>query len=107
MALAFGATIYNGVRCKIFTITCLDNDAAADLAVAFNGAGGRPTALPAAPLEASYHVEASTDFDLQFMLTGLGAGGGAGLTIRKLTAAGAGGNVTVRVFVRIPRGIAG
>ena len=104
MALAFGTTIYNGVRCKIFTITCLANDVAADLAVAFDGAGGRPTALPGAPLEASYHFEAvAADEDMQFAITAIAAGG---ITIRKLTAGAGATATTVRVVVRIPRGIA-
>ena len=35
MALAFVAVIYNGQRCKIFTVTDTDNAAANDLTVTF------------------------------------------------------------------------
>lgn len=109
MALAFGTTISDGPHLKVFTVTALDNDAAGDLAVAFDGAGGRPTAFAqdvlrpgTAPLRVNI-VRVDTGAVGQ---QGAGSEFGyhtataAGLTVRKLTASGAGANtVTVRVMV--------
>lgn len=109
MPLAFGTTISDGPYLKVFTVTALDNDGAADFAVAFDGLLGRPTPFAQdvlRPLAAPLRV------DVVRVDTGAaGQQGGAsefgyhtataaGLTIRKLTASGAGANtVTVRVMV--------
>lgn len=107
MPLAFGTTISDGPYLKVFTVTCLDNDAAADLAVAFDGAAGRPTAFAqdvlrpgVAPLRvgvvridtgAAGQQGAGSEFSYHTATA-------AGLTVRKLTASGAGANtVTVQV----------
>ena len=111
MALAFGATIYDGVRCKIFTVTYLDNDAPANLDVLFDGLAGRPTpfggitAIEGA--EVSHVCTASAaDTVGSIGITWPGAGV---YRIRKLTPVGSmGANAkTFRICVRIPRGIAG
>jgi len=103
MALAFGTSVLDGRRTKVCTVTCLDNDAAADLAVAFLANGMTDMQGAAVPLAYGWTLTTSTDFALLFAITAVAA---TGFTIRKLTAAGAGGAVTVRCWFRNHRGIA-
>lgn len=104
MALAFGASVYDGKRCKIFTASCLDNDAAADLTTTFAANGMTAFQGTAIPLEAAIVATTSSDQTVDWALTALS---NTGFTLRKLTAAGAGAAVTVRVTLRVPKGIAG
>ncbi len=109
MALAFGATVHDGRYTKIFTVTALDNDVMADFPVVFDGAGGRPTAFNAADLRPTGAPLYAVPYRVDTGVGGQqGAGGefgthtltAAGVTVRKLTASGAGANiVTVRVVV--------
>jgi len=93
MALGFGAIVLDGTRTKIFTVTALDNDAAADLAVGFVANG--MTVLPAAADELSYVVTTSPDTaNSTFAIT---ANASTGITVRKLTAGGAANPITIRV----------
>jgi len=103
MALAFGAVIYNGVRCKIFTFTCLDGDPPADLAIGLVANG--MTDLPAAPVEVQLTQTGGADTGIQFAVTAIAA---TGITVRKILDPGAGAVAcTIRVTLRVPRGIAG
>jgi hypothetical protein len=93
MALAFGAIILNGTRTKVFTMTALDNDAAADLAIGFVANG--MTVLPAAPDELSFCVTTSPDTaNSRFAIT---ANASTGITVRKLTAGGGANPITIRI----------
>ena len=103
MALAFGAIILNGVRCKIFTVTFLDGDPPADLAVGLVASG--MTDLPAAPTEIQLTQTGGADTGVQLAVTAIAA---TGITVRKILDPGVGAVAcTVRVTLRVPRGIAG
>jgi len=93
MALAFGAWVRNGNYTKVFTATALDNDAAANLVVAFT-----PN-LGAVPIDASIIQTASAagNVPADWAITAMAA---TGCTIRKLTAPGAGNAHTIQVTVR-------
>ena len=111
MALAFGTTIYDGARCKIFTITYLDNDAPANLDVTFDGLAGRPTPFSGNPVfegEEIHWVVTASAADVVGTIGFTRPGAGV-YRIRKLTPVGGmGANAkTFRICVRMPRGIAG
>ena len=103
MALAFGTPILDGRRTKVFTITCLDNDAAANLDILYTGNG--MTALQSGNAIAYGWVIAASaaDVAVDFAIT---TASNTNLIIRKLTAGGGANAKTVRIWVTIPRGIA-
>lgn len=100
MALGFGAAVLNGTLTKIFTVTCLDTDAAGNLAVDFTTAG--MTDLPVAPID--YHVTviggAAGVIPTQWAITAVAADG---VTVRlaQIGGGGAGATITVRVVCRV------
>lgn len=106
---AFGATVHDGRYTKIFTVTAPDDEAIGELAVVFDGAGGRPTAFNVADLRPTGAPLYAIPYRVDTGAAGqVGAGGefgchtltAAGVTVRKFTASGAGANtVTVRVVV--------
>jgi hypothetical protein len=100
MALVFGASILDGVHTKVCTITCLDNDAAADLAVVFLANGMTNfQAVPGAPIDYYWtKTAAAADNATDYMISAVAT---TGFTIRKLTAAGAGAAITIRVVLRV------
>lgn len=106
MPLTFGATVHDGRYTKVFTVTALSSDAIGELAVVFDGAGGRPTPFNAADLR-------PTGAPLGATVTRTDSGAGAasefgyhtlsksGITVRKYTSSGANGAaVSVQIVVR-------
>lgn len=101
MALAFGAIVLDGARTKIFTVTSLDNDAAADLAVDFTTNGMAD--LPVAPIEYFFCTTTSPDTaNSSFAITAVST---TALTVRKLTAGGGANPITIRVVARCTHSI--
>jgi hypothetical protein len=98
MALAFGATALNTVNTKIFTVTCLDSDGAANLAVAFDGAAGRPNAMAVAPTD--IHLVRTIAPDTANSTFAVTASATTGITLRKLTGGGAGDAISLRITCR-------
>jgi hypothetical protein len=105
MPVGFGATTFDGTLLKQFTVTALDNDAAIDLVVAFDGVAGRPNPVPAVlvspaanPLihagivRSSAAASAASEWGIHTITR-------TGCTVRKLTAAGAGAAEVVTVTV--------
>lgn len=102
MALALVSIDYDGPRCKIFTVSYLDNDAPADLAVAFT----TPMQGSATPLDCkSVIVLSAADTTGRLSFKAISP---TGVTVRKVTPAGAMGADAkrFRCTVRYPRGIA-
>lgn len=111
MPLAFGATVHDGRYTKIFTVTAVATDAAENLAVVFDGAGGRPTAFNVADLRpvgaplyatvtrvdtgAAGQLGARSEFSYHTLTA-------AGISVRKLTADTPNGvnTVTAQIVVR-------
>jgi hypothetical protein len=98
MAWAFGATQLDGIHTKICTVSCLDNDAAADLAVVFDGGGGRPNVMFTAPVD--YYFVRTVSPDTANSLFAITAVAAAGFTIRKLSAGGGANAITLSVVFR-------
>jgi hypothetical protein len=101
MALAFGATILDGVHTKIFTMTANDNDGAGNLVVALDGAGGRPNAFTSGtPIDAKIVQTASVagTTAYNYAITAIAANS---VTIRKLTGGGGANAHTMRVTLRV------
>lgn len=98
MALGFGAIILDGARSKVFTVTCFDDDAAADFVVDLSANG--MANLPSAPIEYYAEVVTATDAaDLShFQITNVAANGDT--TIRKTTAGAGHGDIAVRIVLR-------
>jgi hypothetical protein len=97
MALAFGAARIDGPYTKCFTVTMLDNDAAADLAVDFNVNMTRDLAVTPISAVITDLASAAGVISCTCAITAMTT---AGCTFRKLAGGGAGGAVTSLVTIR-------
>jgi hypothetical protein len=105
VAVTFGATLHDGTYTKVFSVTSMDGDAPCELAVVFDGLGGRPSPF-------GFGMLTPNSVPLQVSPVRYGAAGGAsefgyhsasstGVTICKLTQfVGGKSPITVHVTVR-------
>jgi len=103
MALAFGTSILDGRRTKICTVTCLEDDPAANLAVVYASNGMTNFQGGDGPDAYGYTILAGPDEEIAFAIT---AAPYTGFTIRKLTAGAHAVAMTLLVWLRRYRGIA-
>ena len=103
MAILFGTAIYDGRRCKIFTITMNDNDGAGDFAVTFTA--NNMTAFQGAAPGIERHIVCTASVADTAWMCAITACTDTVCTFRKVLAAGAANAKTMRVTLRFPRGI--
>jgi hypothetical protein len=90
---ATATSVYFRNQTHICTVACLDNDAPSSQAFTFAGAGMGDMTRDPREVELT-KVGSGADVETGFMVTAMSR---TGFTLRKLTAGGAGGLVTLRL----------
>ena len=105
MAVAFGAIVYDGRRCKIFRLVEADSSAAANTFTSTFAANGMTDFQGAVvPVEGDFFMRASAaNENVQGVLLTKTA---TGFSFRKQTVGAGATAITWQICLRIPRGIA-
>jgi len=103
MALAVGTTVVSGTYTKVVTVTCNDNDVAADISPTWTGAGpggyAQAVNLQDTPVSVSLVRTTSPDTaNSEFAVTAMST---TGFTLRKLSAGGGANAITLRLTFRV------